>query len=506
MKSDPFSLVGVGASLAQGSTIRVMRMSDSLEQNVAGFIRLHGLFAGAGRILLAVSGGADSTALLYILHSLREDGDIGSELVCAHVNHRLRGSAGDGDERFVVEQATRLGLPVVARAVDVRAHATAHRLSIETAARRLRLQVLAEIAGTCGCDWVATGHQKNDNAETLVQRLGRGTGFRGLAGIWPARQFNDGRWLARPLLEVTRDEVVTYLDRRRLTWREDCTNIDPTYRRNYIRHKLLPALQQDSQQSLVEGLSELAASAKRLHDRVRQDAQEAMSQLTRIRDDEIVLTAPRLSSLPELVAVELVRQALVILGCREQNLTQNHYSRLVGLAQSRAAKAVVLPGGFAAHRESDDIILSKPARREHAVKTGPVVLQLPGATQLAGCRIEARILDAAEVTMRRIKEDKSPFCEYLDLDRVKPPVIVRPRQVGDKFHPLGLKDQTKLGKFLTAARVSREVRRQILVFADQEKIIWVCPVRIAEPAKVTDQTRRILMLEVIHDNSCNHAS
>jgi len=478
--------------------IGIMRVSDGTEQNVAGFIRLHGLFAGAGRILLAISGGADSTALLHVLQSLQADGQLSAELVCAHVNHRLRGPASDEDERFVIEQAVRLGLPVVTRAVDVRAHAKAHRLSVETAARRLRLECLREIAATSGCTWVATGHQKNDNAETILQRLRRGTGFRGLAGIRPARQFGDGPWFASPLLDVTREEIVAYLNRRKLAWREDRTNIDPAYTRNYIRHKLLPTLQRESHGSLVEELSALAASARRLYDRVQRAAGEAMSQLAQVHEAGIALAALRLSALPELVAVELVRQALATLGCGEQNLTQDHYKGIVQLARGSArGAAMTLPGGFTARRERDELVLARPKPQGLSPSLPPVVLRIQGETRFAGYRIEASVLDAAELTTGQIKGDKSPFCEYLDLDRVRLPVTVRPRRAGDKFRPLGLDGETKLGKFLTAAKTPRELRERILVFADQDRIVWVCPIRIGQPVKVTGETRRVLKIEVL---------
>lgn len=476
-------------------------MSDNMEQSVAEFIRLHGLFAGAGRILLAVSGGADSTTLLHVLQSLRARGELCAELVCAHVNHRLRGPASDEDERFVVEQATRLGLPVVTKAVDVRTHAKTHRLSVETAARRLRLEALREIAETSACTWVATGHQKNDNAETILQRLRRGTGFRGLAGIRPVRRFGDGPWFASPLLDITREEIVAYLDRRDLDWREDQTNVDPKYMRNYIRHKLLPALQQESHGCLVQELSDLAASARRLYDRVQRDAEEAMSQLAKVHEGSVALAASRLSPLCELVAVELVRQALMKLGCGEQNLTQDHYKRIIQLARGAAASVLTLPGGFTARREGERIVLSRPAPRVPEVglvlsPAAPVALRVPGETRFASRRIETKVLDAEELDLGQIKRDKSPFCEYLDLDRVRQPVTVRPRRPGDRFRPLGLDGEKKLGKFLTAAKTPPELREQILVFADQEKIIWVCPIRIGEPVKVTGQTRRILLLKV----------
>jgi tRNA(Ile)-lysidine synthase len=495
---------------AKNVRIEVVHVPDSLEQNVAGCIHLHGLFAGAGRILVAVSGGADSTALLHVLRSLRTDGSISAELVCAHVNHRLRGQASAEDERFVVEQAARLELLVVTRAVDVRAYATASRLSIETAARRLRLESLREIATTCGCAWVATGHQKNDNAETVLQRLRRGTGFRGLAGIWPVRQF-DGLWFARPLLDVTREEIVAYLNRRQLAWREDRTNLDPTYTRNYIRHKLLPALQQEAHRSLVEELAELATSARGLYDRVQRDAREAMSQLARTREGEIAFVASPLASLPELVAVELVRQALVTLGCGERDLTRDHYREILRLARSIATKEVLaLPGGFTARRACEEVLLSGPAPQPRRVGLAPplssIMLRIPGRTRFAGWRIEARVLNAAELNLGQVKGGKSPFCEYFDLDRVKEPVVVRPRRAGDRFRPLGMDHEKRLGKFLTTAKVSQDLRQRIVVVADQEKIIWVCPIRIGESAKVTPETRHILMLTVAYEESPNHAS
>jgi tRNA(Ile)-lysidine synthase len=481
-----------------------------MEQRVVEFIRLHGLFAGADRILVAVSGGADSTALLHVLQSLRANGSLAAELVCAHVNHRLRGPASDEDERFVVELADRLDLAIVTRTVDVRACAKARRLSVETAARRLRLAALQEMAATSACTWVATGHQKNDNAETIVQRLRRGTGFRGLVGIRPARRFGDGPWFASPLLDVTRDEVAAYLNRRKLDWREDRTNIDPAYARNYVRHKLLPTLQRESRGPLVEELSDLAASARKLYERVQREAEQAMSQLAQVHENEIAFAASRLSSLPELVAVEVVRQALVTLGCGEQSLTAGHYRGIVQLAGNAVGRELVLPGGFTARRERETVVLAKPALRPRGVELGPpspsVTLRVPGVTQFADYRIEVTVLDARELDVSKIKGDKSPFREYLDLDRVQEPVTVRFRRAGDRFRPLGLTSEKKLGKFLTTAKAPRPLREHALVFADQEKIIWVCPVRIAEPARVTDKTQRILMLEVVHDDTRNHAS
>ena len=414
----------------------------------------------------------------------------------------MRGPASDADEQFVLEQAHRLGLPAVSQAVDARGYAQAHKLSLETAARQLRLAELAEIARRHRCTWVSTAHQKNDNAETIVHRLLRGTGFHGLAGIRPVRRFGDLQ-LASPLLCVARPEIIQYLQSRDLPWREDRTNTDIAYTRNYIRHKLLPLLQREAQGDLIEELSELAAAATRLHDRVEREAGNAWSQLAKSAGGQTILHAPGLAALPELVAVELIRRLLATLAVGERDLTQAHYASLLQLARRNVGgKSVTLPRGFLARREGEQIILSggSPARRVGLAPPlpGPTILTMPGETQWAGYRIEARILERDEVDAAQIGGDKSRFVEYLDLDQVQLPLVVRTRRPGDRFQPLGLPDEKKIGKFLTTAKVPHDLREQILIFADREKIVWVCPVRLSERVKVTERTRHVLELTV-HD-------
>jgi tRNA(Ile)-lysidine synthase len=477
-------------------------MTDRLEETVAEFIRRHGLFAGAERILLAVSGGADSIALLHILTALKARGEIEADLVCAHINHRLRGPASEADEQFVMAQANLLGLPVVTRTVEVRTHAQRCRLSLETAARQLRLASLAEIARSRKCAWIGTGHQKNDNAETVLQRLRRGTGFRGLAGIWPARRFDDLR-LASPLLCATRAEIVQYLKRRALPWREDATNMDVAYTRNYIRHRLLPLLQQDAQGCLVEELSELATSAGRLYVRIEREAEEAWSTLAQSMAGDVILDASGLASLPELVAVELIRRAIADLAAGRSELAEQHYRALLELARGNGSgKEISLPDGFVARREGDRIRLHRtpPPRTRRVLLTPllpvPIVLAVPGEIRFSGHVVEARIFSRDEIDATNLMGDKAPRVEYLDLDQVKLPVIVRSREAGDRFQPLGMIGEKKVGKFLTTAKVPRGVREQALVFADREKIVWVYPVRISDRVKITEGTRRVLQLTI----------
>ena len=480
------------------------------EQKVADFIRANELFGSADKVLLAVSGGVDSTALLYAMAALSSENVFGAELLCGHINHQLRGAEADSDEDFVTAQAGELKLGITTRRVDVRGYAGRNKLSIETAARKLRIKKLLEIARANNCDCVATAHQKNDNAETLLQRLTRGTGFRGLGGIWPMRVFGDEFKFIRPLLCVRRDEIIKYLEQRNLKWRQDQTNADCAYRRNYIRHRLLPALQQGCSGSLVEELSKLSESARRFYNVVCSRADEVWPKAADCVGEKVTLDSKMLLAQPKPVMVELVRRSLIILACGEKDLTQRHYESILQLAeQNVSSKKIALPGEFVVGAEYGSLIFSGPQKTEVRSQNSEVrkpssalcalsyvILEVPGKTKFDRNLIEATILEADEEEFEKFKAKKNNFIERFDFDKIKLPLVVRFRRPGDRFVPLGLGEEKKVGKFLTAARVPQEVRQKLLVVADSKKIIWVWPIRICEQAKVTSGTRKILQLQI----------
>jgi len=543
-------------------------MLSEFEQKVGDFIKANELFGSADKILLAVSGGADSTALLYAMRALSSENVFGAKLLCAHINHQLRGAEADSDEDFVIAQAAELKLAITTKRVDVRGFAGRNKLSIETAARKLRIKNLLEIARANNCDCVATAHQKNDNAETILQRLTRGTGFRGLGGIWPMRVFGDEFTdvcktnetvvktrgtngltstppnkfeggtqycpnFVRPLLCVRRDEIIKYLQERNLKWRQDHTNADCTYRRNYIRHRLLPTLQQDCSGSLVEQLSELSESARRFYKLVCSRADEVWQKVADCVGEKVTLDSKMLLAQSQPVMVELVRRSLTAIGCGERDLTQRHYEGILRLAeQNISGRKIMLPGEFVVGAEYGNLFFSRPQKSEirsqktevrnqksevrnlssvlavrHPVDCplSAVVLEVPGQTRFGRYLIEATVLDARysmldtrKKTKSRIenRESRIQFVERFDFDKIKPPLVVRFRKPGDRFVPLGLGEEKKVGKFLTAARVPQEVRQKLLIVADSERIIWVWPIRIGEQAKVTSGTRKILQLQI----------
>jgi len=483
-------------------------MPGEFENEVADFIKVNRLFDLPSKVLLAVSGGADSTGLLYVMQELKARRILSADFVCAHINHQLRGKYADMDEDFVIEQADKLKLPITTRRVDVRRFARKNKLSIETAARKLRIEALLDIAKANNCRLIATAHQKNDNAETILQRLGRGTGFRGLGGIWPMRSFDNEISFVRPLLCVSRNQIVEYLKSRNLKWRIDKTNQDCRYRRNFIRHRLLPALQQQHSGSIVEQLFDLSQSAQRFYRLVCSCAEKAWLEVVDCGDGEFRLDVKKFLAQPGAVKVELIRRSLTHLGSGERDLTQGHFERILQLAeQNVSGRKIQLPGRFVVCREYDRLVFAKAKGSSLPSEQGSesTKIQVPGRTRFAGYSIEATVFEAKENDIERFKRDfrlrtsditgKNNLVERFDLDRVKLPLVVRFRRAGDRFWPLGLGAEKKVGKFLSAAHLPEQLRRQVLIIADSEKIIWVRPIRITEQAKITTTTRKILQLQ-----------
>lgn len=463
-------------------------MLKKLEQKTADFIAAEKLTPAGVKILLAISGGADSTALLYVFTMLHLD------ICCAHINHQLRGDEAQKDEDFVVGQCRKLNVPVVTRKVDVCDYAKKSKLSIETAARILRIENLVEIAKERNCFSIATAHHKNDNAETIIDRLIRGTGLRGLCGIWPAKEFAAGIRFIRPLLGATRDEIIQYLNSRNLAWCTDRTNADFAYRRNFIRHRLLPVLQKNSQDDLVERLAVLSETSRRFYLMICRTADAIWPDIMTAGEQTIKLNSFKLAAQPPEIKIEIIRRALAHLGAGEQDFAERHFTDVLRLSDDTKMQ---LPNRIAVSRQGGEIIFEHYRECEcRAGFTPPVQLNIPGITEFAGFKIETETFEYNQVEFERFKKTKDNNVEWFDFEKLKLPLEIRPRNRGDKFRPLGLAGEKRVGKFLTASKASQSLRRRLFVVADAEKIVWLCPVRIGEQAKVTDNTHRVIQIKV----------
>ena len=319
-------------------------------EEVRALAQEYGMFPPGGRVLCALSGGADSMCLLHLLSTLAEE--VGFSLSAAHYNHRLRGEEADRDQEFVRQWCARQNIPLTIGSGDVAGESARLGKGIEETARRMRYAFLEETAQAMGGALIATAHHADDNAETLLLHLVRGSGLQGLTGIAPRR----GN-VVRPLLAVTRAQVEEYVALHALPYVEDGTNADPTHTRNYLRHKVMPLLHALNPR-VVESLSDTARYLRVDNDFLNAQA-VALCQHARWAEDNLVIEARFLADAPAAVAPRAARRLMEMLGDGENDCTAAHLTAIVALCRGEDPSALCdLPGGKLAQRVYRELLLT----------------------------------------------------------------------------------------------------------------------------------------------------
>lgn len=440
------------------------------------------LLKGGERVVLAVSGGPDSLALLHAMARLAPA--LNLDLHVAHFDHRLRPTSG-ADAAFVARQARRLGLPCTVRAADGTAKIAGQ--SPEQSSRTRRLKFLEEVAESVGAPRIASGHTLDDQAETVLMRLLQGTGRRGLGGITPKRWY-----YIRPLIDVTRAQVETFCKAARLQPRIDETNTDPAYLRNVIRHETIPFLESTMHGGLREAFARLADIA-RDEDAYLDERAAVLGPWEWAREDrkELRMSLEDFGALPAALQRRQVR--LLTWTLSGAVLDQRHTENVRRLAlDGGTGDSLELPEGLSARVEYGFILLGRAS--SPTAPLPPVALDVPGETDLPGWAIRVRSWISTEPPASW--PDGRKIC-VLDADRVPFPLRVRRAATGDRFRPLGMARQKKVGDFFTDEKVpSRSRARVPIVVGANDQVAWICGHRIDDRAKVTSATTRYLWLSV----------
>ena len=437
-----------------------------MRDNVLHTIRDRGLLCAGERVAVAVSGGADSAALLRVLLELRAE--LGIVLAVAHFNHELRGADSDADEQFVAELAQRYGLPFFAGRANVREHAVANKLSIEHAARELRYQWLIELAHEQRFEAIATAHTHDDQAETVLMKFLRGAGTKGLAGIHPLL-VRDAVRIVRPLLETSRAEVEQYLASINQPWREDKSNRDTRFARNRIRHELLPLLEREYNPNLRDLLNEAAEVALAEEDYWQKKAEAFIEQWNEAPGT--LLLHDKLGHSDGLLAVPLALQRRILKSFLErQGLpTDFHHVETLRHCALGETSQVDLPGGWLARRVGNGLELTPYGIRPSDVVAGyECSLPIPGRC----------VIPAAQLTVQAtvISSDLA-VCEapgaLLRLDSVGSELLIRNWVPGDRFRPAHTGSEEKLKRLFAEKRIPADQRPLWPVALAGSRIVWV---------------------------------
>jgi tRNA(Ile)-lysidine synthase len=469
---------------------------ESFVQDIADALDSRLCVKRGDAIVVGVSGGLDSVVLLHALRELTSQAGREYRLTTAHLNHCLRDSA-DADEQFVRHLADSWQISCCAARKDV--HREAQRLGqgIEQAARMLRYQFLEDVAREQGAKFVAVAHHADDNVETILYRVLRGTHLRGLAGIPETRRLPGGATLIRPLLKFTRSQIESYAKNAGLEWREDPTNADATYRRNLLRHEILPLLREKLNPRADDALLRLAEAADDVEQLLASQAESAMQRCLRLcAGGKILFSAELLAREPAVLRSYVLRLALERLGAPLRMLGAERFAELARLVEPGGAAAMNLPGGFAVRREAGELVLEKTAAPV-AGNDAVVELSCPGVTPLPdGRRIVCEVLTYDENIFAQHRDNHPRGVELIDADGLHGSLVCRNRRDGDAFVPLGSPGRTSVSDFLTNAKIPREDRSLVRCVCDDSGIVYVLPLRIDDRVKITPATRRMLRLSV----------
>ena len=457
-------------------------------------------YPNGARIVVAVSGGPDSLALLHALHALK--GGLGLDLRAAHLDHRLRGEAGRADAEFVRAFAESIGVPASVGSADAGAFRRERRMSLEDAARRLRYEFLSKVALESDADAVALAHTADDQAETVLMRILRGTGLDGLgamspfaSAVWGGRRVN----LFRPLLEIGKTETLAYCADNALNPRIDETNASADMTRNRVRMELLPAMRSYNP-AVALALNRLSKAARLDMSFIRENAERAADGvMSRRADGMAALDRAAFAALHPAIQRHVLRFAVQTAAGDRADLSESHVEDMLAVMSGPAGKGIDLPRGarFETDYRHARIVVSNDADEIPALPPDPVPISPRGETLAGGWRVfvensdeDALALDRA----RRESPDGARLSETFSADALGDGMRVRARAPADRFQPLGMESDKNLADFMIDARVPRRLRDRIPLLESGGRVAWVVGWRIAEWAKATPGARRLVRI------------
>jgi tRNA(Ile)-lysidine synthetase-like protein len=500
-------------------------MSD-LFKTIRNTIDRHNLLPRGGMVVVGVSGGPDSLCLLHVLRALAPEYSV--LLHVAHLNHQLRDVSSDEDATFVAQLTAQWGLPCTIESRDVAAYAEREKLAVEEAARQMRYGFLAEVARRVGSDTIAVAHHADDQAESVLMHVIRGSGIAGLRGMRPKSEIGDLKLdigysvlgaapntqfpipniqLVRPLLYVTRSEIEAYCAVHDLHPRFDMSNLDQTYFRNWLRHTVLPLLAQHNP-GVRDVLCRTAEVAAADYDLLHQEMERAWAQVVRVCDGAIVFDLAAWQALPLALKRATIREAIHRLRRNLRNINFVHVERAVEVAgRGGVGDRATLAEGLMLSVTYDSFTIADEAQREPLpnwplLEPGArVAVNAPGRSHLPGTgwALESELLAIGP----GFRDNPDPWTAFLDAEVCAGPLMLRTRLPGDRIAPQGMGGHhVKLNEMMINAQVPRHARdRMPLLVCGQAvphaSILWACGLRLDGRACVTAATRRVLRLRFV---------
>ncbi len=459
-----------------------------MEQMVYNTIKQYNLINLNDNIIVGVSGGPDSMMLLHVLKGFKEY--MNFNIFVAHINHGVRGKDADNDEKFVENICERWNLPFYSKKVNMDEYAKLRKISSEEAGREIRYNFFREIANKIGNAKIAVAHNKNDQVETAIMRFIRGTGIDGLKGM----DYINGD-IIRPVLDIERDKIEKYCEENNIEYRTDWTNNKPIYGRNKIRLELIPYIEENLNNGLINTVYRTTQIMRTDSNFLNECAYRAYKKvLKRELNDNIVLYTDMFNDLHDALKSRIIRICINKIKGNIKGLQEKHIRYIIDIAnKNTTGNSIDIIKGIKVIVKYQEIVIGKKSV-DSLKKNKRFKLRLNNGKnhiKELDSVIECKIISANKVDI--IVKDN--FIKYFDYDKINNVLYLRNRNPGDRFNPLGMKGSKKLKDFFIDEKVLREERDTIPLVCDGDNIIWVVGYRISESYKIDSNTKNILMVK-----------
>jgi len=446
------------------------------EEKILKFIDEKKLIQKGDKILLGLSGGPDSVFLFHFLQKFGKRFKI--ELGAVHINHKLRGEDADKDELFCKRLCDKYYVPFFSVRKNVKALSARKKISLEEAGREVRYDVFEKTAEKEGYTIIATAHNCSDNAETVLLNLIKGTGIKGLAGI-PAKRGN----IIRPVLSVNKKEILQYLESKKLSYRTDSSNLDSDFERNFIRNELSPQIKAKLNPLFEEKLFNTAEIVRNILCMLEKIVSGAIENSVKFQKDNIKISVQGLRNFDESFYADIFKNAIE--NSLKISLKYKSLNELVNLVKQQTGSQILLPGGYIAVKERNEIIVCKINKEK---PFNEIKLIIGETVKVNSRRLSVRVRNNYLISA----ENKDR--EYISADNLDEKFLIRRWKNGDRFHPLGLVGTKKVSDFLNEQKISFIGKKNQLVLTNRNKIVWVIGIRLDDRFKITKSTRRVVEL------------
>ena len=475
-------------------------MADKIEQKVKDFINKYEMVNSQDRIVIGVSGGADSVCLLFALKNLMKE--LKFTLVVAHVNHGLRGEEAHREERFVKALSGRLDLPCYTTRVDAGDVARKEKLSIEEAGRVLRREYFQKVKEKTKSNKIALAHHINDNVETLVMNLARGSGLRGIAGMKPV----NGDYI-RPLLCLTRSEIVEELKEKGISFCVDETNEDNRFMRNRIRNIIIPDLEKLNPKAVLH-MDETMNHLREVEEFMEERVMEGLSRVIERQDTGIIINH-KITTLPVVIQKGIIKKVIEEISKQRQNLGGIHIKQIQELFSKQVGRSLDLPYGLVVSREYQGVRVEQKDKRlasgkkaisnrkkDRADAKDKAVLNVPGTTKIPAFNliIECRFIPEEE--KNSYQPSHSLYTKSMDYDIMKSGLSLRVRESGDRITIDKKGGRQKLKSYFINEKVPSGKRDHIPLLVDGEEVVWIIGYRMNMKYQISPSTKTILEIKI----------